>query len=102
MSRHLALVCMLSTSIVLAGLTDASAQSSPTTATHTAAVVISKLIAPVYPTIARTAHVAGDVELMLEVRQDGSIESAAVTSGSPLLQRAALTSAYLSQFECIA
>jgi hypothetical protein len=37
---------------------------------------------------------------MLEVRQDGSIDSAVVVGGPPLLQKAALISARQSQFEC--
>jgi len=63
-------------------------------------VVIAKLSAPVYPMIARTAHISGDVHLSLGIRRDGSIESATVTSGPPLLRPAALNSVRGSQFEC--
>jgi Gram-negative bacterial TonB protein C-terminal len=100
MSRPLVLMCVLVMFVVLAGRTDASAQNTPTIATPNGVVVLKKLSDPVYPPIPRTAHITGDVELMLEVRQDGSIESAVVASGPPLLQKAALISAQQSQFEC--
>ncbi len=38
---------------------------------------------------------------MLEIKEDGSIESATVVRGHPLLQQAALDSARRSQFECM-
>lgn len=63
-------------------------------------VVLSKLSAPEYPPMAQAARVAGDVELKLEIRQDGSIGSAAVVSGPPMLRQAAVDSAKRSQFEC--
>lgn len=63
-------------------------------------VVIAKLAAPVYPQIARTAHVFGEVHVILGVHRDGTIESATVISGPPLLRLAALNSAQGSQFEC--
>ena len=59
-----------------------------------------KLSAPVYPTVARAERISGDVELTLTVRQDGSVESAAMLSGSPTLAPAALDSAHHTQFEC--
>jgi hypothetical protein len=59
-----------------------------------------KLLAPTYPPLARVAHVTGDVDLMLGVRQDGSIDSAVVVSGHPLLSSAALDSAQRATFEC--
>jgi hypothetical protein len=40
------------------------------------------------------------MDLMLGIRQDGSIESAVAVKGHPLLNQAALNSAYQSQFEC--
>ena len=94
------LMCALVIFVVLVGRTDASAQNPPTVATPQGVVVLTKLSDPVYPAIPRTAHITGDVELMLEVRQDGSIESVVVVSGPPLLQKAALISAQQSQFEC--
>jgi len=53
-----------------------------------------------YPPLARQANITGEVELRLELRGDGSVESAVVVSGPPLLQQAALDSAMQSRFEC--
>jgi hypothetical protein len=66
-----------------------------------AGVALTKLSQPVYPEIALTARVQGDVELLLNIRRDGSVESVAIISGPPLLQRAAFSSADQSQFKCL-
>jgi len=100
MCSPLVSMCALVMFVVLVGRTGASAQNTPTIAAPQGVVVITKLSDPMYPPITRTAHITGDVELLLEVRQDGSIESAVVVSGPPLLQKAALISAQRSQFEC--
>jgi TonB family protein len=63
-------------------------------------VVLVKLFGPVYPPIARTAGIKGEVVLALGIRRDGSVESANVVSGPLLLRQAALDSAQQSQFEC--
>ena len=63
-------------------------------------VVLVRLAPPIFPAIARTAHISGDVILTVGVRKDGSVESADFVSGPPLLQRAAQDSAKQSQFEC--
>jgi len=63
-------------------------------------VVLTKLSAPIYPPVARAAHVTGDVDLMLAIRQDGSIESAVVIGGPPMLRPAALESVQHTRFEC--
>ena len=60
----------------------------------------AKLSRPVYPLLARRTWVRGDVNLLLQIRRDGSVESAVIVSGHPLLQQAALESAQQSQFEC--
>ncbi len=63
-------------------------------------VVVVKLTAPIYLPLARATHIAGDVEVKLSIRQDGSLDSAVVVSGHPLLRAAALDSAQHTQFEC--
>jgi TonB family protein len=63
-------------------------------------VVLTKLMEPSYPPLARQTRIAGDVEVVLEIKQDGSVQSAVIVSGHVLLQRAALDSAQRSQFEC--
>jgi TonB family protein len=62
--------------------------------------LLSKLSPPIYPPLARAARVSGDVEVALRIRQDGSVESAEVVSGHPLLKAAAIDSARQSKFEC--
>jgi TonB family protein len=63
-------------------------------------VVLSRLAAPVYPPLAQQAHIEGDVELTVRVRRDGSVESARLFRGHPMLATSALDSARQSQFEC--
>lgn len=63
-------------------------------------LVLTKLAGPSYPPLARQTRITGDVELMLEIKEDGSIQSMAVVSGHPLLKQSALDSAQRSQFEC--
>lgn len=98
--RNLLFTCMLFAFVALSELPCALAQNLPTNETSRGVVVLTKLSDPVYSTITRTAHVSGDVVVDLAIRQDGSVESAVVVSGPPLLQRAALTSAQQSQFRC--
>jgi hypothetical protein len=62
--------------------------------------VITKLSPLIYPPLARQTRVTGDVELKLEVRPDGSVASAVVVSGHPLLRQFALENAQQSQFAC--
>jgi TonB family protein len=76
------------------------AQNATTPENSRTGVVLVKLSAPIYPPAARTAHISGDVDLMLIVRQDGSVESVAVVSGPPMLTAAAVDSAQHTQFEC--
>ena len=45
---------------------------------------------PIYPQIAKTAHISGTVVLHAIIAKDGTIQELSVVSGPPLLQRAAL------------
>lgn len=65
-----------------------------------AKVVMTKLSPPVYPPLARAAHIAGSVRLELLVRKDGTVESAKLISGHPILVVAAMESARKSSYEC--
>lgn len=47
-------------------------------------------VQPIYPSIARTVHVSGEVELRVIIGRDGAVRSVEVLSGNPLLVRAAL------------
>jgi hypothetical protein len=63
-------------------------------------VVLAKLSRPVYPLLARRTWVTGDVNLLMRIRQDGSVESAVIVSGPLLLRQASVESARQSKFEC--
>jgi len=78
------------------------AQNPPNSESPQEGVVMTKLLPPVYPPLAKQAHIVGDVALMLKVRQDGGVESIEVVSGPALLalRQAAIDSARQSQFEC--
>jgi len=93
--RALAICMVLSSSIVIS-----LAQSSASTDPSQNDVVLTKLGQPFYPPLARATRITGDVELTLQVRGDGTLQSAIVVSGHPLLKQAALDSAHQSQFEC--
>ena len=59
----------------------------------------SPLVAPVYPPLARQARIMGDVKVRIGIHRDGSIASAEIVSGPPMLQPAALASAKI-KFDC--
>ena len=63
-------------------------------------VVLTTLSKPSYPPLARQTRIAGDVELMLDVKADGSVQSVDIVRGHPLLRQAALDNAQHSKFEC--
>ena len=101
MSRFSFLVCpLVATAILFCAVVKTSAQTEARSGTEGQGVVLAKLFPPLYPPIAKTARVIGDVVLMVGIRQDGSIESAVTVSGHPLLTQAALDSVQHSQFEC--
>lgn len=77
-----------------------AAQNLPRADSPPNGVVLTKLVQPIYPPVARAAHVTGDVDLVLTIRPDGAVDSVEVASGHPLLKESAVTSARQSQFEC--
>src|SRR6266403_586286 len=83
----------LFTVVVLAS--SALAQSLPT-----AKVILTTLSVPTYPRLALQARIQGTVALNIEARPDGSVESADVVSGHPMLKTAAVESAQKTEFEC--
>jgi TonB family protein len=62
--------------------------------------VITKLAPLTYPRLALQTRISGDVEIRLEVQANGSVATADVVRGHPLLSQAALENAKQSQFEC--
>ena len=75
-----------------------SAAQSPDAAQS--GVVLTKLAQLRYPPLARQARIQGDVKITVSVRRDGSVESAVIASGHPMLKEAASESARNSQYEC--
>lgn len=63
-------------------------------------VALIRLSPPIYPPLARQALVMSDVQLQVQIRPDGTLDSAEVISGHPMLKQAALESAQKSQFIC--
>jgi hypothetical protein len=63
--------------------------------------MLTKLSTPIYPPLAKAAHVEGDVEVEIKLGREGKIESVRATYyASPLLSPAALESARKSEFAC--
>src|SRR5260370_12487812 len=101
MSRFVRLVCVLGGILGMScAVGESLAQNAVRPETSLNGVAFTKLSEPVYPPLARQTRIVGDVQLMLKVRRDGSVESATVVSGHPLLQLPALESARNSKFEC--
>jgi hypothetical protein len=98
--RFWSLVCILAMVTITPAAIAQSAARTEVSSDTPGGPVLTKLFEPVYPTLALAAHVWGDVDLMLGVRRDGSVESVRVVSGHPLLRQAAQDSAQQSQFEC--
>jgi len=97
--KPLSMLTALISLCILAALR-ASAQDVSGAATPQTGVVLVKLSPPSYPPLALQARIMGDVEVYVHVRQDGSIASAELFSGHPMLAPAALESAKRSQYEC--
>ena len=97
MWRHLVLFLAASPLVCLENV---QAQSASGSDGPQVGVVLSKLSEPAYPPLARQARIEGNVDLMLAIRRNGSLELAVVISGHPMLTQAALDSAQQSKFEC--
>jgi|SRR5580698_564433 protein TonB len=57
---------------------------------NVAAANLIRQVTPVYPAIAKTAHVSGTVHLHAIISKDGSIEELTYLDGPPLLMKAAM------------
>jgi protein TonB len=57
---------------------------------NVASANLIRQVQPVYPQIAKTAHVSGTVQLHAIISKDGSIEELTYVSGPPLLMKAAM------------
>jgi len=101
MNRCFLSVCTLAITVASSILIDQlSAQKAVSGDVPPEGVVLTELARPSYPPLGRQAQISGNVDLMLRIRQDGSIESAVVVSGHPLLAQTALESAQHSSYAC--
>jgi TonB family protein len=99
--RLLSLTLQLSSTLGLIVLVNtAVAQGATSSHTQVNGVVLTKLSPPVYPPLSRQAHITGDVKIQVWIWRNGSIASAEVLSGHPMLKLTALASAQKSTFEC--
>jgi hypothetical protein len=101
MNRSSLSVCTFALTVASLFMIDQSlAQNAVNADVRPEGVVLTELSRPSYPPLARQTRISGEANLMLGIRQDGSIESALVISGHPLLAQTALDSAQHSRFEC--
>jgi len=101
MNRSFLSVCTFAVTVASLFMIDQSlAQNAVSGDTKPEGVVLTELSRPSYPPLAQQTGLSGDVDLMLSIRQDGSLESAVVISGHPLLAQTALDSAQHTRFEC--
>jgi TonB family protein len=77
-----------------------SAQNQLSLGASQTAASLTNLAPPIYPPLARQARISGTVQIRLQLRKDGSVESAKVIDGHAMLRQAALESAKKSRFEC--
>jgi TonB family protein len=89
-----ALLSALATLFSLVAVTQKREETAPTNR-----ATLVNLEQPVYPPLARQAHIDGEVIVTVTVHPDGKA-GAALESGHPMLAQAALDSARRSQFEC--
>lgn len=85
--------------VLFCWVAESSAQAASSSAVQ-GGVVLSALAQPLYPPLARQAHISGDVDLTLGIRRDGSIESVVAVNGQAMLKPAALDSVQRSKFDC--
>ena len=101
MNRFFLSVCAFAVTVASLLVIDQSfAQNAGSADVQPESVVLTELSRLSYPPLARQTRITGEVDLMLGIRRDGSIESAEVTSGHPLLAQTALDGAKRSRFEC--
>ena len=87
--------------LLLAATTWAGLAVAPSAEAQTeVAIVPLEWPTPVYPQIAESARIQGDVEVDVDVRADGSVEAARAVSGPPLLRVSAEDAARRARFDC--
>src|SRR5580704_1863345 len=98
--RVMSICVLVAISVAYGPVVESMAQNAGGADASQGGAVMTKLVAPIYPPLARQARVMGHVELTVNVRPDGSVASVTQVSGHPLLVQAAQVSAQNSQYEC--
>jgi len=84
---------------LLVAVRSALAQSAIAIDESTARQSLIKQTEPVYPPIARAAHVAGDVAIQLQIDTSGHVISTKVLSGPPMLRQASIDAVKTWEFK---
>lgn len=92
------ILCASVLSIAVLGC--AFAQDAAGAQTQEPEIGMTEIAKPVFPALARQARIMGDVQVQLKIRRDGSVASAEVLSGHPMLKQAAIESAQKLKFRC--
>ncbi len=101
MKRLLLAVAVAAAATLTGGLGQALAQTTAGAETTIRGEVVPiRQVPPIYPAIAASARVSGEVEVNVGVGPDGRVESAVIVSGPSLFEAAALDAARKSEFEC--
>jgi TonB family protein len=90
----------ISTAGWLTGTLLAVVCAAPALAQPNATIVPIEWPRPVYPQIAQSARVQGEVEVTVDVRPDGRVAAVEVVRGIPLLDQAVTDAARRARFEC--
>src|SRR5689334_15069062 len=64
-------------------------------------VTVLKYVAPVYPAIAKTARITGDVVLSFNVQSDGTVADVNYVSGPKMLVQTSLDAIKQWKFQCL-
>lgn len=81
----------------LLGIALAFVNPTPAHAPDQPLLVLASAGLPLYPGVARNAHISGDVRAEFIVDKDGAVSSVTIDSGPPLLERA--TEAYIKTWK---
>jgi TonB family protein len=73
-------------------------ESKETTGQHVSVGEAKNKAQPLYPALARAAHAAGEVVVMVVIDEEGKVIAAQISSGHPLLRSSCLKAARESTF----
>lgn len=86
---------------IVASRASAQAQKTDTTEAHKKEVTVLKYVVPIYPAIAKTARIGGDVTLSFTVEKDGTVSNVHVVGGPPMLVQTSVDTIKQWKFQCL-